>query len=502
MKSTGTIALLAMTRVLLADWPQMTGPTADYRADSVPGAMISSSKELREAWVSETKDIGFGKWESGPSALVKSYEGRNWPFHPGGVAPLIVADGIVFASAYRPSGTVAARDAITKARFEPVLPAQNLMIEADDLTFAIDAATGKTVWTATRERRGLNHLGYKRLEYGVAPAYWNGRVYQLGTAGGLYAYEAKTGKLVFEKPLGRLAERCEGLRRTALAAGKFADVNGLLGGLVVADGVLIAMLYEGDPDTVVGVNADDGSILWEVKQATAKFITPCVAKLEGREYVLVHSGTGGTMRLIEPKTGKVLWTVKELPPIRQPLVCTDGLVVLNTGSADKEAARWGAYKLAPTEAERAWQLSADAKFNWQWDFDLRSVRRVAVGQGVVYLVCGGARGGKMVVVQTTTGKVLQEVDGTGEFFWQMPAVVGNRLVSFTNVYHGGRFMRMAMHAIGADGLLTPLGESDDWSAKSLASGYEVPMEPAYAAGRMFVRNNLGQVICYDLGAAK
>lgn len=479
-------------------WPQMTGPTFDYRADAPPGPMITSFKDLREVWVSETREIGFGKWESGPNALVKSYAGKDWPFHPGGVAPLIVADGLVFASSYRPSGTVAAKDAATTARFAPILPAQNLMIEADDLLFAIDAATGQTAWTATQAGKGLNHLGYKRLEYGVAPVHHRGRIYQLGTAGRLYAYEAKTGRLLFDQPLGRLAERCETLRQAALKAGRFAEVNGLLGGLVVADEVLIAMLYEGDPDTVVGVGADDGKILWEVKQATAKFITPCVVKLDGREFVLVHSGISGVLRLIEPKTGTVVWTVEHLPPIRQPLVCADGLVFLNVGDAGKETARWGAYTLTATGAKPAWQLPAEAKYTWQWDFDLRTVRRVAVGPGVVYLVCGGARGGTMVVVQTTTGTVLQEVLSAGEFFWQLPAVVGSRLVSSTNVYHGGRFLRMVLHEISPDGRLKALGESDDWSAKSLASGYEVPMEPAYAGGRMFVRNNLGQVVCLDL----
>ena len=59
---------------------------------------------------------------------------------------------------------------------------------------AVEAKTGKIKWERIEKGQGHNRQGHKRGHWCVSPAYADGRVFSMGTAGLLYAYDAASGR--------------------------------------------------------------------------------------------------------------------------------------------------------------------------------------------------------------------------------------------------------------------------------------------------------------------
>jgi outer membrane protein assembly factor BamB len=194
--------------------------------------------------------------------------------YPGTGPGLIVAEGKVFASSVRPNGSVWPENHVsigaevkdgkyTAERLEALK--RYSAYDADDLTVAIDLATGKTVWTAIEKGRGINRFSGKQNHSMATPAYHSGKVFSLGITGVLYAYDAATGRKLWEDATGILATQMVAVREKLIR-----EKNDMHGGsamgisLVVADGVLIVPQY----DTTLardiglrGVNVDSGKTL-------------------------------------------------------------------------------------------------------------------------------------------------------------------------------------------------------------------------------------------------
>lgn len=503
-------------------WPQVNGPFGSFNPRQYGVKLVDDAKQTRRLWVSETRDLGFAKGSS--SGYIRHLTESDK--HPGAASGLIVADGKVFASSFRPSGDVWAEnlphlkheknrryfdDSETTATLR-----RNAAILADDLTVAIDLQTGKTVWKAVEPQSGINRYSGKRLHFGVTPAYHDGKVFSMGTLGVIYCYDARSGKKQWTAEAFPLVEQSRALRQKLLdARNAFAGGGGMSVSLVVADGVLIVPLFTGRHNIGLrGVDPANGKTLWEIEEATCRYATPSVWRHEGRGYLLcADAGVHGKhdsakLRLIEPKTGRVLWTVTGLAPTWYALSPSAQHVMVNVPSAhinpkkQKDKQPWGlmaAYRITPEKAERAWTMPDKPQFWFENHMDICAMRRVLIRDGRVYFFSQGhtvdpAKSSRFFsILNERTGQVLHTSDAISGSpqFW----CVEDRLLLMPDAAHSDR-STIEFYSMDPD-RFRKLGES--WKPPhENTTAYEVYIELPYVNGLFLMRNRQGQVVCYDL----
>jgi len=207
------ICLLSIS-IAVADWPQANGPHGNFTPQQTEAELLDDASQAKQVWLSEESDLGYAK--GSVSGYLKNL--AVWPGHPGSASGPIVADGLLFVTSFRPSGEPWAENLpqyqnhdnrTANKPFDQEQLArlrQNLRILADDLTVAIDLETGKTVWKAVEEGKGLNRYMGKRQGFNVAPTYHDGTLFSMGTTGLVYAYNARTGDKIWETDIGKAHE--------------------------------------------------------------------------------------------------------------------------------------------------------------------------------------------------------------------------------------------------------------------------------------------------------
>lgn len=500
-------------------WPQVNGPFGNFNPRQYDVKLVDDLSQARQRWVSEYRDLGFAKGSS--SGYVRHLTEADT--HPGAASGLIVAEGRVFASSYRPAGEVWAEKLphllhdknkayLADDKTAAVLR-RNAAILADDRTVAIDLNTGKTLWEAVESGRGLNRYSGKRNHFGVTPAHHNGRIFSMGTTGILYCYDAATGRKIWEDAKGALVKLAEDEKQKLLRERNgFADGDGMSASLVVADGVLIVPQFTGSTTIPLrGVDIDSGKTLWEVADATCKYATPAVWSHNKRQYVLCANigqygkPDSGQLRLIDAKSGRVLWTVTGLEPTWYPLAPSESHVLVNVNSAHqnpKKQESWGrmaAYRLSPAGAERVWTMPDKPQFWFENHFDICCMRRVVIRDGRVYFFSQGHTLDPAVtsrffsILDEATGEVLHTSDAISGSpqFW----AVENRLLVIPDAAHSDRSTVELYTTDPAD--FRKLGES--WKPPhENTTAYEVFIEAPLVNGMLLMRNRQGQVVCYDL----
>jgi outer membrane protein assembly factor BamB len=492
------------------DWPQANGPFGNFTPRQYGVKLVDDLGQAKQLWVSETKALGRAKGSA--SGYVSMLADPTT--HAGSSSGLIVAEGKLFASSFRPHGDVWTEKQVriamdlkkfTGEKLEALK--RNTAVDADDLTVAIDLKTGKTAWEAIEQSKGLNRAAGKRLQFHGTPAYFGGRVFSLGTMGRVYCYNAADGKKLWEDETGALvkpaAELKEKMRkdRDTLPGGEGMGMS-----LVVADGVLIVPQYPGGQDVALrGMDARTGKTLWEVPAATSRFATPAVWTHQGKPHLLVAT-IKGDLRLIDPKIGKVLWMVGGLEPIYYPLTASATHVFVNVKSAStnpkKDGQSWGrigAYRISPEKAERAWEAPDKPAFWFENHMDVCAMRRVAVRDGrVYYFVQGhsenpGSCSRFFSILDEKTGEVLLSttaLSGSPQFF-----LVEDRLLVLPDAAHSDR-TTLELYTLDPKDFRR-VGQP--WKPPHHNStAYEVFIELPYVDGCFFMRTWQGEVVCYDL----
>ena len=156
---------------------------------------------------------------------------------------------------------------------------------ADSVIVALDAATGKTIWRTTFPERSKNVQWHKIRDCNPTPYVSDGIVYVVDYAHYLYALDAKSGKLIWDRPGKR---------------GTFSAAKGRLDnfGPAVAEGTVLLNCGVG----LVGLDAKTGKELWKGPGGwTLKWAH------EGREYIILQQWPK-TVSCLDPKTGKALWS--------------------------------------------------------------------------------------------------------------------------------------------------------------------------------------------------
>lgn len=518
------LALLLSAGPARADWPQANGPTGNFNPKRYGHQLVSDLKDARKLWVSQTADLGFAKGSS--SGYVRHLTEADT--HPGAASGLIVAEGKVFASTFRPSGEVWAenlphrkhashRRYFGNSAVEAVLR-RNAAILADDVTLAIDLKTGRTLWKAVEEGEGINRYSGKRNHFGVTPAYDEGKVFSMGTMGAVRCYDAVNGRKLWENASGPLVTASRETKAKLLATKDgFAGGGGMSASLVVAAGVLIVPQFTGRTDIPLrGLDIRTGRKLWEAPAATCRYATPAVWTHGGRQYVLCATVgqhgkyDTGKLRLIEPRSGKVLWTATSLAPTWYALSPSAKHVMVNVPSAHinpkkrKDNQPWGlmaAYRITPGEVQRAWTMPDEPQFWFENHMDICAMRRVLIRDGRVYFFSQGhtvdpAHCSRFFsILNESTGKVLhtsEALSGSPQFW-----LVEDRLLVIPDAAHSNRSTLELFTIDPKD--FHRIGEP--WKPPhENTTAYEAYMELPYVDGLFLMRNRQGQVVCYDLRA--
>jgi len=516
--------VLAMgSQVAVADWPQANGPSGNFNPKRYGHRLVDDLSKARKLWVCGDADLGFAKGSS--SGYLRHLSEDDT--HPGAASGLIVAEGKVFASSFRPSGEIWAEHMPhlkqdKNRRFAEgdagAVLRRNAAIIADDFTVAIDLKTGAIVWKSVEKGKGLNRYSGKRNHFGVSPAYHKGKVFSLGTSGVIYCYDAEDGDKLWENADGALVAIAAEERRELLEKrGGFASGDAMGASLVVAQGVLVVPEFTGGRDIGLrGIDVGSGKTLWTVEAATCRHATPAVWSHGDRQYLLCatvgqhNRHDSAKLRLIDSKDGKVLWTETGLAATWYPLSPSADHVMANVPSAHinpkkaKDGQPWGlmaAYRITPDGAERAWTMPEKAPFWFENHMDICAMRRVLIRDGRVYFFAQGhtvdadKSSRFFSILDEKTGEVLlttEAVSGSPQFW-----LIEDRLLVMPDAAHSGR-STLELFAIDPKGFRRL---AEPWKPPhENTTAYETYMELPYVDGLFLMRNQQGSVICYDLRA--
>ena len=486
-------------------WPAMQGPFGNFLAPPTGVELVDDLASARLLWESEEKDFGRAKHTTGSfkrKGNVAALLGPGAAATPGGWAAPIIAEGKLFATTFRPAGKIYD----IKTLFKTV---EKGHLEAEDILIALDAKTGKTVWKAVEPGGFVWGVG-KRGGFQVAPVYHEGAIYSMGTTGRLFAYSADDGKKLWEtKPESRMIEQ----RDKHLAKSHVLQASARYGwqqSLVFAGGRLIVPRKS----ALLGLDPADGKKKWELTKVISSWTTPSVWKHGDKEYLLC--ATGGKpgqakLHLIDPKAGKILWTVGGLHATQFNLAPSAGYVLVNVGSSIiKEKANGsapknqdgkapfalpGAYRITPKGAKHIWTFPDKPHFLAPTWSDSVARPRILIRGGLVYYASEGPgkeTDRRLIVAREETGEILADQPRSNDFWFQL---IEDKLLHCIDWSHG---KRASFDLYPTDPKKFKM-LSGPWAPKQpLTTAYQVFMEPPIIAGRIFLRTETGTVVCYDL----
>ncbi len=468
-----------------ADWPMFIGD-GDRTPAKTGQALVAHLDDAPISWtLKHHTGVGKGLY---PGHLRLSREHGIEPFYGGASSP-IVADGMVYVTYFKPDGKVPAAVRPWRTVDDPreLLPPWFFSVTADDVLLAVDARTGRVRWENVERGKGLNRLGHKRGHWCVSPAYADGCVYSMGTAGWLYAYDARTGRKLWET----LAEPgLQRLREEYLESKELCWKASEKSSLVVAGGAVVVP-HEG----LTAFDAKTGQQRWAINQRVLSgHATPAIWRNAGRDYLLAGDARGN-LRLIDAQNGEILWVQDGLEEQLGTLNLTGDLVVLNAGSqsADnkKQNGLLGVYRLSAAGIRRLWTLPDEPPHRHSWTLDRGAERRVAMQDGNVYLITG-VQANRLVVAEAESGRLLfdQLVPGA-----HAPYLMEDRLLLYHDRAHTDP-VRASWWSLADKNRPVPLHGSTGFGPRTI-TGYEVPIQWPYVGGFLYART-LDGLVCCDL----
>jgi hypothetical protein len=493
-----------------------------YRPTSRP--LVDTPEDVRILWQGP-HHMGVGKGSSS-STVGKGLElEKPEESFYGGCSSPIAAHGLIFVHYARPSGEAIDLEKVDPRRLarrekEPPLFHK---IRADDITVALDAVTGKVVWTAREEQTTANLGGGKRDHWTTSPVYLDGKVIVVNQLGGMFAYDSRTGKKLWQRAA---ADHAVQRVNEAVAAGRnVSDIGLSQSSLTAADGVIIEPIGRG----LRGVDPTNGKTLWSRSPEKGgawtlmhQKTTPAVWRHSGREYALINSGPA--LHLLDPKTGEQIWEQKTGGAQRTPVIVGDYVVwpvrTSKHANEDQKPGVWGAFKLSLTGAEIAWELPDERGYLALYTDagDRAAERNIIPGDGEVVLGLWGGKAGPLdrdpagLLIKVDTGKIIASIptesymrigDGLNKWTGVQGYFIGPDLfVDHLDVAHADRFMVMRLNRIDrAAGKIIPLGAIPARREMSYLGAYEVPIEIPVVNGRAYYRTLLG-IACFEFGKSK
>lgn len=297
----------------------------------------------------------------------------------------------------------------------------------------LDANTGKTRWKVEVDAK------IPSLIASGTPTVVSGRVYFLASDSVVYCLDAKAGKEIWKKkPFAKPADsHCS---------------------VLVADGVVVVI-----GTTTVGLDAQTGDLLWELKNSGAQYPSPVLWKTADKTCVIVQ---GRQLACLDVKTGKPLWTAPG-SGYSTPAVVGDSLALI-------VGKKLLAYKLSPDKAEKLWELPFPEDY-----------ASPVIYKDHVYAVGSAERNGKQgraLCVDLATGKIAWDGVVEGAALCSSPLVADDKLI-----------------ALAGKQIVLIKASPDQFSllSKAVVTKDEGFTSPSLADGKVFLRVG-NKVVCYDL----
>ncbi len=515
------LAALRRREALAGAWPSWRGgPSAGVATGTTDNTLVERMADARFVWASDERMPmpGHTDWQ----AL-------------SGYGEVTIADGKVFVNYYRghgeafPEGRDLAgmREEHRGKREKWQRNAQSYIdshyggdldrylqekwsILADDIVDCYDAASGRLLWQATFTGKGLNWHNCDGPHFN--PAYDDGKLFVLGSAGMLYALDATTGETLWQRPAPGF-DTAAWLRQ-ALEAARTGDPvkhcgADMVGKPMAADGVLVV----GDR-SLYGLDAGTGTTLWgpikEVDQGN-----PRLWRHGGTAYVLSRlnygrGGDGGGIACVELKSGRVLWVDPRFIgdsgtefAHNDSYLFSPGLpnAVPGQGKENKQLRdgyREGAvleptcYKLSPTGMQKVWSLPLRGHVR-----NGTKMCAPVMYDGHLYAMLEGQReeGGKyerlLVCVELETGTVVGKELSGGSKSWTSLIAGDGRIM-----HHNFTTGKVELFQAAPDFRTL---EFREWSPP----GTFQLLTWRLVDGRLFMREkHYSRIYCYDLRATK
>lgn len=241
-----------------------TAPASE--SASATTATASAPKAARNSW-SEYRGTNrdghydglkiLTSWPSGgPRQLWKQPVG-------GGHASFVAADGLAFTIEQR---------------------------RRQEVVAAYDVETGREVWTQGWDAEFKENMGGDGPR--ATPTWHEGRIYALGAKGDLKCLDAKTGKVYWSKNI--------------LSDARASNLEwGMSGSPLIVDDKVIVQPGGTSGKSVMAYNKDNGQIMWSSLNDQQAYVSPMLATLAGKQQAVVVTST--RVVGLEINDGSLLW---------------------------------------------------------------------------------------------------------------------------------------------------------------------------------------------------
>lgn len=466
----------------------------DTTARPLPGERPLENPGIRpEARIWQSEDyIPPGRASDGRRAATNQDQPGS-----GGFASPIFANGHIYHYFYRPSGTVfdsvvlqrrlklsqdeATREAATFTQRGNLQFGHNRwLVEATDILIAIDARTGKTAWQVELGNQGLNYNLFNKSGGGPNPAYYDGKVFVLGTGGQVWAVDANNGDIVWRGHIGLRARQNQQYRQHAVEHGRGPRFReDLLSGFAAANGVAIVSdhrfhrVEQGDGtiynyDTLSGYVAfasDTGEVLWE--QSDIGFHrNPVIWENRGEHFLLTDHLFKISLRHL--RTGEPLWEQEFGHRHRFGPAVSDQYAIIGRSESQQEGTRVSGYRISREGLEEL----------WSWPRDVRWTGNAVIIDDKGYIIAGNT----LRCVEMETGKVLASVE--------LGSISGSEDNALLLSY-GGWLIAVANEGTRGWAFINPdpaqMADSKRFFPHPFERGYDGSISPAIGYGHFFVR---------------
>ncbi|MBL8237960.1 MAG: PQQ-like beta-propeller repeat protein [Bryobacterales bacterium] len=380
----------------------------------------------------------------------------DWPQHLGPARNGYYPDGD-FAWAGGPLQTVWKR-AVGAGFAGPVAAGGRLFVfhrvGSEEVLEALDWKTGKGVWKASYPTGYRDDFGFDEGPRGT-PCVADGRVFTYGAEGTLTAFDAGTGKRLWQRA----------------AAREFSAPKGYFGAVcapVVFEGRVLVGVGGANGGGVVAFDAVSGKTVWQALNDEAGYSSPVVAVLNGSARAVFFTRAG--LAVLDALTGKVMaqmrWRSRSAASVNAATPIVSGSFVFLTAS-------YG------TGAVLLDMSSGQPKEVWSGDESMSCHYATPVlRDGFLYGYHGRQEMGAVLrCVEFKTGKVRWEKEGFGA---GSVLLVRNRLL----------LVREEGQIVLAEA--TPSGFKGVAVHRVFDRG--VRAYPALAGGMLFVRNVVDELV--------
>jgi outer membrane protein assembly factor BamB len=325
-----------------------------------------------------------------------------------------------------------------------------------DTIFAIDVATGKTVWKHSYPCN--EKVGIKDYDGPFAtPTVAGGVVYTVSRKGDVFALDAKTGKVIWFRNIVKeddvIMPRFGGLAGSPLVMGDKIYLNASPGGMAM--------------------NAKTGKTLWKSGRGPGGYATPVAFKIGQKTHLAIHSTR--ELTIVDAADGKELWTT----PRRQPIGLNAADPVVDGTKVFVTAGRAFGGTL--------FDVAGDTKPLWEQEGLSSHWHTSILLNGFLYGPNGNnSEGGG------ASPTSLRCVDWkTGEIKWTEPKLAFNGLIAV-----GGKLLILT-----ETGDLV-LAEASPEGYKELGLAHIVEgrafTAPVFADGKVYARNTKGDIVAVNM----